>query len=57
MPGTLPGAREAAVETLKDLKGAVLSLKGVAGQETPWVPAASWSLERPEGSIAGVLRS
>lgn len=57
MPGTLPGAREAAVETLKDLKGAVLSLKGVAGQETPWVPAASWTLERPEGSIAGVLRS
>lgn len=29
MPGTLPGAREAAVETLKDLKGTALSLEGM----------------------------
>lgn len=29
MPGTLPGAGEAAVETLKDLKGTALSLEGM----------------------------
>lgn len=35
MPGTLPGAREAAAETLKDHKGTALSLEEMLVRRPP----------------------
>lgn len=54
MPGTLPGAGEAAAETLKDQKATTLPLGRMLVKRLPMNLMASWILERPEGSMAEV---